>query len=231
MATEAQIAANRRNSQKSTGPRTEAGKSVSRMNALKSGLHARSVLIRDEEPAEFDALTAEYHAEFQPVTPRQRDLVDTLVYNQWVIRRLRATEAELYDYHFVERDYAFEPKYDFHIRRGEHPLADAFNNLDASLARLQSRINALERSSRNALKELHELRRQSGAGDSACQLAEGRPAGPQPVDPEEEELNETNPIPPETTPVFTRPRAPQSLIPNPQSPAGPFDNNSTDPII
>jgi hypothetical protein len=41
MATEAQIAANRANAQKSTGPRTEAGKSAVARNAVKFGLYAR----------------------------------------------------------------------------------------------------------------------------------------------------------------------------------------------
>lgn len=38
MATEKQIAANRRNAAKSTGPRTAAGKARSKMNALRHGL-------------------------------------------------------------------------------------------------------------------------------------------------------------------------------------------------
>ncbi|QEH38486.1 hypothetical protein OJF2_70890 [Aquisphaera giovannonii] len=41
MATAAQIAANRRNAQKSTGPRTKAGKARSRLNGLKHGLCVR----------------------------------------------------------------------------------------------------------------------------------------------------------------------------------------------
>lgn len=43
MATPAQIAANRRNALKSTGPRTAAGKARSRMNALKHGLRAATI--------------------------------------------------------------------------------------------------------------------------------------------------------------------------------------------
>jgi hypothetical protein len=48
MATEKQIAANRRNAQRSTGPRTAAGKSISSRNALRHGLSL---------PQEMDAAT------------------------------------------------------------------------------------------------------------------------------------------------------------------------------
>lgn len=44
MATEKQIAANRRNALKSTGPRTPEGKARSRWNALKHGILAKAVV-------------------------------------------------------------------------------------------------------------------------------------------------------------------------------------------
>src|SRR5947199_58583 len=47
MATQAQIDANRRNSQKSTGPATDAGKLASSLNALKTGLYAESLTALD----------------------------------------------------------------------------------------------------------------------------------------------------------------------------------------
>jgi hypothetical protein len=50
MATPAQIAANRANAQKSTGPRTAEGKAASRLNALKHGLDAESLIIPGEDP-------------------------------------------------------------------------------------------------------------------------------------------------------------------------------------
>ena len=49
MATEAQIAANRANSLRSTGPRSIAGKCRSRANAIKHGLCASTVVIEDAE--------------------------------------------------------------------------------------------------------------------------------------------------------------------------------------
>ena len=43
MASQAQIDANRRNAQRSTGPKTEAGKTRAELNALKDGSHAKTV--------------------------------------------------------------------------------------------------------------------------------------------------------------------------------------------
>ncbi len=62
MATQKQTDANRRNSQSSTGPRTAEGKTASRMNALKTGIDAKSQIIRGESSAALESLTAEYHA-------------------------------------------------------------------------------------------------------------------------------------------------------------------------
>jgi hypothetical protein len=45
MATEAQINANRENAQKSTGPTSESGKSRVSLNAVKTGLTARIMLV------------------------------------------------------------------------------------------------------------------------------------------------------------------------------------------
>ncbi len=54
MATPNQTAANRRNAQESTGPRTPQGRAASRLNALKHGLTARHLVIRTESQRDFD---------------------------------------------------------------------------------------------------------------------------------------------------------------------------------
>ena len=59
MSSQAQLDANRLNAQKSTGPTSPEGKAVSSLNALKSGIDAHSEIIRDEDPAALEALTAE----------------------------------------------------------------------------------------------------------------------------------------------------------------------------
>ncbi len=53
MTTQKQIGANRRNSRRSTGPKTRTGKAESKMNAMKHGLLAADLVVRDENPIEF----------------------------------------------------------------------------------------------------------------------------------------------------------------------------------
>ena len=65
-----QQAANRRNSKKSTGPKTSKGKNVVRFNAVQHGLTAESPVIPsecfDESPEEFEALCFQLKDVWQP---------------------------------------------------------------------------------------------------------------------------------------------------------------------
>ena len=95
MATNKQKAANRANAQKSTGPKSEAGKSVARMNANKHGLTAKTIVIGDEDPKAFDALRAQLEAEFNPRPGLEADLVERLAINIWRMRRMPVFEAAI----------------------------------------------------------------------------------------------------------------------------------------
>ena len=89
----AQLNANRLNAQRSTGPRTEAGKAASRFNALKFGAEARSLVLPSEDPAELALLAIEYHQQFNPVGPLEDYLVQTLVQADWMRRRYTLVES------------------------------------------------------------------------------------------------------------------------------------------
>jgi hypothetical protein len=94
MATEKQIAANRRNAQKSTGPRTPEGKAASSRNALKTGLYCPGIIIGHESTLQLETLEAQFTAEYRPATPTERALVDTLIHLEWMLRRYRWLETE-----------------------------------------------------------------------------------------------------------------------------------------
>lgn len=82
-----QIAANRLNARKSTGPRTERGKQRSRQNALRHGLTAETVISVLEDAADYQALEASIMADHQPHSATDRELVCRLVSVLWRLRR------------------------------------------------------------------------------------------------------------------------------------------------
>src|SRR5580692_2522636 len=92
-----QRAASRANAQKSTGPRTTAGKAASRFNALKHGIYAVHQIMFDETPEDLAELTAEYHELCSPADSKERFLVDTLVHHEWRLRRMRRAKAGLWE--------------------------------------------------------------------------------------------------------------------------------------
>ncbi len=76
MTTQKQIEANRRNSRRSTGPKTRTGKAESKMNAMKHGLLAADLVVRDEDPAEFAGVLESLIDELQPQGPLEEQLVE-----------------------------------------------------------------------------------------------------------------------------------------------------------
>ena len=77
VATAAQIEANRRNAQKSTGPKTERGKDHAKLNAIKHGLTARTIMpvLPQEDPKELEDRTQQAIAAMKPRNPLEHDLV------------------------------------------------------------------------------------------------------------------------------------------------------------
>jgi len=169
MATPAQLAANRANALRSTGPRSVEGKSVSRFNALQHGVDAASSVIPGEDPAEYQALTAEYQNRFDPESPDELYHVQTMIDSDWQKRRLSRLETELYN-----------------VIETESPgLSLAAALLTASpaaklLARTQRQLAGHQRAWYRAFTELRRQREREADGDSC--LNTERPEPTQPVE-------------------------------------------------
>ena len=93
MTTNAQIKANRKNAKKSTGSRTEEGKSRVAKNALKHGLLARDTVLPGEDPADFDKQLSALEADIQPANSLEFELVRQIADAQWRMRRLTRLET------------------------------------------------------------------------------------------------------------------------------------------
>src|SRR5205085_3711979 len=88
MATEKQIAANRENAQKSTGPKTPEGRAAVRLNGIKHGLTASALVLRGESESDFENLLDSMQAEHQPSTATEEALVTQIAMATWRLRRL-----------------------------------------------------------------------------------------------------------------------------------------------
>jgi hypothetical protein len=90
MATPAQIAANRRNAQRSTGPRTPEGKARAARNAITHGVRAQTL------PPEFDAFHQALIADQNPANEAESALVREIAITLWQLNSLSRAEEAAY---------------------------------------------------------------------------------------------------------------------------------------
>jgi hypothetical protein len=84
---QARIAANRRNSLRSTGPTSEAGKRVSRLNGVTHGLTASTLILPSEKAADFERRMDEVCKVLLPRNEVERMLVFSTVRASWLLER------------------------------------------------------------------------------------------------------------------------------------------------
>src|ERR1700688_35843 len=92
-----QIAANRRNAFKSTGPVTEDGKQRSRCNAVRHGLTAKTVIGALEDAEDYQAFEAAIVADYDAQSAVERELVLRLASLLWRLRRATTIETGLFE--------------------------------------------------------------------------------------------------------------------------------------
>ena len=194
MATQKQIDANRRNAQKSTGPRSPEGKASSSMNALKSGLHAESELLPYEDAATYDALIARFYADHNPATALECEYLDEIIYCTWILRRLRRAEAQLWQY---EHKDAIVPS-------GKFPMGQVLTRIPKTFTNLQWRMDNTRRALDRAVRALRDLQ------------AELHAAAPAPTP---EPVPAPAPEPVSVTPSAASPNTEIGFVPEPLPPA------------
>lgn len=91
-----QLAANRANAQLSTGPKTSEGKAKSSLNAVKTALTGRTVLLPTDDAAAYQQHVDDFFKELRPMGARECALVQLLADNSWRLDRVFALEMGLY---------------------------------------------------------------------------------------------------------------------------------------
>ena len=152
------LAANRANAQFSTGPTTPEGKAKSSLNAVKTGLTGRTVLLPAEDAAAYQSHIERFEKELQPIGERETQLVQNLADTQWRLNRIPSLEFGLFALGHKRYADLFEEEMDEQIRRAlldAHILmaeAKHFKNLHLQESRLRRQYS----------QDLQELRKLQG---------------------------------------------------------------------
>jgi len=210
MTTIRKIEANRRNAQKSTGPKTPEGKAAVARNALKHGLLSRNPVLPGEDPrGEFPELVESLHQYYAPENPVDANLVEDLAGVMWKLRRAERIQSGIYNTagpaataHVWGR--TDEPTPEEQEEVGELILAHVFETKAQSLDRIERHEANLRRAQDRLIKRL-DARRQAPMPEPAEQTPDddSDPQVPSNQNPSTENpvpITITRPAPEEKTP-------------------------------
>jgi hypothetical protein len=96
MSTPAQLAANRANAQRSTGPKTETGKQKARLNGYRHGLTGQIYIFTPEDQEAFDQHCTGIRESFAPIGAFELDLAQSIAEDRWRLKRARALESGIF---------------------------------------------------------------------------------------------------------------------------------------
>jgi len=109
-------AVNKANAQHSTGPRTEAGKQRSKLNAFRHGLTGQAVVLPTEDVAAYQRHSQALLDEYLPNGATEIQLVQSLTDTSWRMNRVAAVETNLFSLGITEMEDRI---------RANHPEAEA----------------------------------------------------------------------------------------------------------
>ena len=170
MPTQAQLAANRRNARKSTGPKTDAGKAATSHNAMRHGLRAKDFVCEHERGAEYAEFAAAMYGDLAPADTVEAQLVDRIVICSWRLQRMSLAETSMFDsWRFNARD---------ELVRGESPYSRRFDRRTSEMIALSRYEASLDRSLGRAfalLERRQARRRGEHVAAPVTVLVEGLP--------------------------------------------------------
>ncbi len=155
---DAQVAANQANSQLSTGPTSPEGKAKSSLNAVKTGLTGRTVVLPTDDAAVYENHIREYFHELKPVGVRESELAQSLADTAWRLERIRSIEMAIYAQGHIQFADLFDAEHPAIRRR----LVDLHTHLtyEKQLRNLQLQEARLRRHREKDSAELRQLQQE-----------------------------------------------------------------------
>ena len=148
---DARIAANRENAQKSTGPTTPEGKAKASLNSIKHGLTGKFLLFSNAEEANlYKAHVTSYETQYQPVGPEETSLARSIADIRWRLNQIPGLElallatgrVEFIDQHPNFANRQAETAVEVHVRRSHEKELRNLQLTENRLARRRERETA-----------------------------------------------------------------------------------------
>jgi hypothetical protein len=160
--TQKQLAANRQNALKSTGPRIAEGKALVALNSIKHGLLSKEVLLANEDEAALVELGKRLRHQLAPVGELEILLVDRITAAAWRLMRILRIEREMMDHEVSDKE---RDRRVYSTRKKQEPVTswDAlesdfqYRDTLGKFMRYESHIE------RGMYKAMHELQRLQAA--------------------------------------------------------------------
>ncbi len=148
-------AINRANAQHSTGPRTEAGKQRSRLNAMRHGLTGQTVVLPEDDLEIYQKRNQEFVTEYKPKSPTEMQLVQVLADTAWRLNRVAVLENSLLSLGIAEHEHSVDT---------DHPkvltalaMAKTYREQNHVIANLGMHGQRLARLFKETFKQLREI--------------------------------------------------------------------------
>src|SRR5271165_1935474 len=159
MSSERRIRASRANGALARGRKTKPGIDRSRLNAVKHGAFAKSLVLNNESPNALAKLRDEYLAVLRPTNLIERDLVEEMIVAKWLSRRFFHLENSTVNNKMDEQRAAIEARH----HRIPEPIRTAIAHKDlydnsSALSHIQRSQARNSRCYHRALRDLQYLR-------------------------------------------------------------------------
>ena len=139
-----QLEANRRNAQKSTGPKTEAGKANARFNARRHGLTGQFYCMSAHDQDAYQTFETNLLYDLKPVGHYENQIAISIIQDHWRLNRSRATEFNLYGRgHDQRADAVDAPNENTHAAATMADTCRDDNRVFANIALYETRIHRM----------------------------------------------------------------------------------------
>jgi hypothetical protein len=167
---------NRNNAYHSTGPKTEAGKQRSCLNALRHGLTGQTVVMPAEDLEAYQFHIQSFVDEYHPKGPTETQLVQSLADSAWRLNRVAVLETNLLTHDIVYEDF---PNHEStHEMREAIAVAHALDSHTRALANLSLHGQRLSRQFEKTLKLLQDLQAKRKAQEVQTHASKEKPHRP-----------------------------------------------------